>query len=254
MQKASELRKSLADCGFSEDEITQMVSDRIQKGMVEDDSTNVDPSEVAALAAEVRKSLATTADGKSETMQKGASELPEAKVTKETKDDGVYIDVDASFGSLTKSVNAQNELIGNLIKSNVGGDSNLAKGLLAVGRLTELSLNSLRGVNDQIAELNKSLTGLREALGQPVPPRAVTGSLTAVPHPSETQPAQAAPAEVPFSKSSAEVIASIKDQMRKAHEAGDQSSSLKHLATAVSELESGIDAGSVVRKYNINVG
>lgn len=249
--KVSELRKSLADIGgFSPEQIEEMVAARLASGSVEDDTANVDPAEVAKMASEVRKALANLADG-SETIQKGETPTAE-KVIEEDNQGQTWIKVDDSLESVVRSVNSQATLLGNLVKAANTSDSNLAKGLLAVGRLAEMNVNAVRGLATQVENINKALGDIQERLGQPSAPRAMNPNYRPVPHPADSAPGVQKPEGETVQKSYGDVMSKLQTELRTARDSNNMSR-VSEIATAVGELQSGVPLSEVTAKYNLTV-
>ena len=183
-KRASELLQKLQGIELPEDQINNIVKSAIERGEVEDDlaAADLDPDLVKSLMGEMTEVLGRV--GKPDDTI--AKSVTEAKVDSEKREDGnEYIDVEATLQSVVKSANESAGLLTALVKSNQQGDSDLAKGVLALGQLTQLSLNEVGKLRKSVNALQVDNDDLRERLRMPVRPKRISSTTQVVPHPGE---------------------------------------------------------------------
>jgi hypothetical protein len=248
MQKASELRKSLANLALPGDEVDRIVTNAIDRGEAEDDNDfNFDPSMIKSLGDDLRAALASVGYDDDSVYK---SHLPEAQID----DDDEFIDVEATLGSVVNSTNAQSRLIGTLIKSQIVEDGKLAKGILALGQLTEMNLNAVSSLAKSLGDMHSNLSAVMQRLNVPVPPRAVRGATEAIPHPGEAvakgDGTTALLASVPTPSS---LMAKAKKEQRELSKSHDPEDLTRghQLSAAISQLEAGVSADIVAAEFNL---
>jgi len=175
--KASELRRALRDAGFGDDKIDEIVKGRIESGGVEDDIGGVISED------EFDAALETLSEGLDGLRKSGGKPAPPPS-------DDDFVDVTDLMEGLQKSASTTQRAVQELGSRH----DSLAKGLVAVGRLTEQLTKGIQHLVSQNHELATQVGGLSAALGSPVPPRSVTGLAVAEPSPGEKDAATVAKA------------------------------------------------------------
>jgi hypothetical protein len=122
----------------------------------------------------------------------------------------------------------------------------LAKGYMAIRDTFSNFADVLNKASERIATLEGTVSSLHKSLGQPVPPRSVSGMVEAVPTPGEAAIAKAGLDESTFS--TPEMLAKAKSLMASSK---DDSNRLYQLSMAVAELESGAPPSDIAVRYGI---
>ena len=237
---ASELHKKLVDSGIDASEADEMVKGRVEAGSVTPDGgyeDAVDPTVLEAATEAILKAVQPDiTKGEDEEYEEDAEEEGEEEEEEEEGDadedeatekaEGYDIVAIISKGAdqILDSVEQQNDA--------------LAKGYLAVGKLTQ---NMAKAVNKQAARLGDveaKLDTILKALGQVQPPRSVMGDAAIIPAPGDG---------VEKGESKAAVVARAQELIQKETNVVR----IHELGTAVAELDSGSSAIDVAQRYRI---
>jgi len=227
-----------------------MVAEQIAKGACEDDTNSVDLEQFAAVAAEMKKSLAAV--GAEEELAKAQPVRPAEPVIEKDSDGDDSLVLYKSFENLVASVNAATSTLNTLVKSANGGDSALAKGVLALGHLTEMNFKAVANLEKSLSEIKASQEAMNARLGLPVAPRGITPGVKVQPHPGEvTKNGE----PVKMMKSGGDVISAlIKERNQLAAQQNPQNDyRMQQIATAVTEIEAGVSVADVIARYNVTV-
>lgn len=249
--KASELKKSLVGLNFTQEQVDAMVADQIAKGICEDDSNAVDLEQFANVAAEMKKALAEV--GKDEVMAKAATTSAEMVVEKDDTGEE-SLQVWKSFESLTNAVNATGTALNSLVKSANAGDSALAKGVLALGHLTEMNFKAVSNLEKSLNEIRAAQEAINTRLGLPVAPRGVTPGLRVQPHPGEVN-ANGETVSAKMQKSGNDVVEALKKERNELvkNDSPANFTRLQQIASAMSEVEAGVPVDTIIARYNLSV-
>lgn len=247
MNTASELRKSLADT-LPAEQIDQIVAGAVERGDVENDEATggLSPDIVKSLMGELRGSLE---DVEYETTLI-KSEGYDADIA-HLDDDDDYIDVEATLNSVVKSANSTSNALSALVSQAAATDGALAKGVLALGQLTEHVLNQQSTLAKSQAAIAEQLNAVAAALRVPTPPRSVSGHAQRVPHPGEiVKSAAGGVAEKSDFVDADKLMSACITEQHRLSESGDPQAMHKsqQMASAISRLNSGVPVAQILRE------
>ena len=252
MQKASELRTALISAGLSDDKVDGLVKSQIEEGAVENDLDSapaIDVNELDQAMDAIAKSLDTSEEADTteasseepaieETVEKSEGVAEEAV---EVEGDDEFIDVSATLDGLVKSANMSNQIAQDALSKGKEQYATLAHGVLAMGQLVEKLVKSMSQLDGKVEASAEAQDSLLKALGQPVPPRSITGLAEVVPAPGETVEKGGMTAHSLIAKAN-EIIRADDTPINRRWE----------LAQAVSAVESGVPVSEVAVQYSIN--
>lgn len=246
MRTASELRKSLAGY-MPDDQVDEIVFGAVERGEVENDESTggLSPDMVKSLVSEISETLAAVED--ETTIIAKSSRHAEIEHLDEDPD---YIDVEATLNSVVRAANSTSGLLKSLVEQTGSTDGALAKGLLALGQLTEHTLGQVDSLAKSQAQMVAQLDAVAKALRVPVAPRAVTGMAKAIPHPGEIAKSANGVVEIEHAVVSVDDLVNkcLAEQGRLASADDPQAvQKSQQLATAISQLSSGVPVAKVLQ-------
>lgn len=247
MNTASELRKSLADM-LPAEQIDQIIAGAVERGEVENDegTGSLTPGVVKSLVSELRDSLESVSEGVDEVdFFKSEDQADLFRL----EDDADYIDVEATLSSVVNTANATSGLLKSLARHSEETDSALARGVLALGQLTEHVLGQQAALAKSQGEIAAQLNAVATALRVPVAPRAVTGMAQKVPHPGEITKSEAGGvAEVGSAVTATDLVEKCLAEQHRLQGSDDPQGIHKsqQLASAISRLTSGVPVAQVI--------
>lgn len=248
----NELRKSLLGRGIPEDEVEDIIEATLDDY---DSDDGLDPDMIKSIADEIRDDLSDVGD------DDGLDDFydDDGDYDAEVDSDGEYIDVESTLGSVVKAANRNVELLKASVLASQDTDASLAKGLMAVGAMQEMTADGLYDLQQSVYSLNKSMGAIMQRLGVPVPPRAVSGEYDAIAHPGEAEIDDDEPRRVRKSNGLAksnDVIRAIRSEQEKLQKSRDpqDTARLHSLSEATALLESGLNPGQIASDFNIDMG
>lgn len=174
MIKASDLKAKLVDLGVESADADRIVKGRIESGDAENDlgaassESAIDPTALDAMAAVFAERLAKGATAATETV---------------TDDDDDDADIDGDVADPRLDVLAKGA--DRIVAAVDAKYEQLAKGWLAHGQVYAALAKGVVGLTEQLTGLRGQVDAIAKALGQPIPPRAVTGSVEQIDAPGE---------------------------------------------------------------------
>ena len=277
--KATKMLENLVSAGLTDDEARSIVKGKVEEGAVEDDgiaksdnaidfAADIKAVEVAADAiakavGNTSVSSASDSDGNdaavgghpelNKPIQKDALAEEEEESEEEGGESEEEEGEDMEYSKKSRaSSNEDYDVVAiiskgadQILDSVERQNSALAKGY---NQLSDVTVNLVKAVSAQAKrydDLCDRFDTVIKALGEPVPPRSVSGTLEIVPAPGEavvTKSEGVHPRMALLNKANDEIRAS--DDSVRQHE----------LALAVAELDSGATPESVSARYNISIG
>jgi len=262
MSTATAMLTKLTEAGLSEDKSRAIIKAEIASGSItadgdfvveEDVIGKADVKAIEAAATAISKAM-EVGNKKADTIAKADSEEKEEYDEGESSDAGD--DEEEEEAGAEKSLNSSEDYdvvailskgADQILDSVETQNKTLAKGYLAIRDTFSNFADILNKASERIATLEGTVDSLHKALGQPVPPRSVSGAVEAVPSPGEAAIAKANIDNSTFS--TPELMAKAKSIMADTKD----STRLYQLSMAVAELESGAQPESVAVRYGIAV-
>lgn len=251
MNTATELRKGLETLGVLDAAaIESLVSKAIAENTVVDDTvaTELDPSMVKSLVAEMTSALNAASEPPSEDIAKADTQ---AKVD----EDGDYVDIVETLTSVVGAINGVNSVVKSLAADLYRKQAETNKGLMAIGKLVEAFVGQSANIGKSQAAILESQTLISQHLKMPTPPRAKTGAAV-IPHPGDVAKSGVDGNVIGINAAVVDKRALMAKAQGEIHKLSSSTDPTAHnqiqaLASAVSALESGCSVDEVRASFPV---
>ncbi len=273
--KATEMLQNLVSAGLTDDEANAIVKGKVEAGTVEDDgiaksesdqfTVDIQAVEMAADAIAKAVSVKNVSDKEGNDAAVGGHPQMDKPVQKDMSAEGGEEEEEESseeegeeameYSKKSRASDDDYDVVAiiskgadQILDSVERQNSALAKGY---GELSTVTVNLVKAMSEQSKkydELAGKFDTVLKALGQPVPPRSISGTHEVIPAPGETELAPVAKAGEIDPR--VQLLAKANEELRSTNDRNRQ----HDLALAVAELDSGASVETIVRRYGISVG